>query len=85
LGLYSATQFLIYPLTLAAAIFFNWWLALIVFAVKLIVQGYIFNKTMKRLNEDDLWPMFIVLDFWMCIYYIMFLPALFKRPKKKWK
>jgi glycosyltransferase involved in cell wall biosynthesis len=85
LGLYSATQFLMYPLAIAAAIFFNWWLALIVFAVKLIVQGYIFNKTMKRLNEDDLWPMFIVLDFWMCIYYIMFLPALFKRPKKKWK
>jgi len=85
LGLYSATQFLIYPLTLVSIIFFNWWLPLIVFAIRLIVQGYIFNKTMKRLNEADLFPMYPLLDMWMCIYYLMFLPALFKRPKKKWK
>jgi glycosyltransferase involved in cell wall biosynthesis len=85
LGLYSATQFLIYPFALASIIFFNWWLSLIVFAVRLIVQAFVFNKTMKRLNEADLFPMFPLLDMWMCLYYIMFLPALFKRPQKKWK
>jgi hypothetical protein len=40
---------------------------------------------MKRLHEGDLFTMYPLLDMWMCIYYLMFLPALFKRPKKKWK
>lgn len=84
LGLYSATQFLIYPLLIVAAIFFNWWIALIVFGVRLIVQSFIYFKTMKKLNESDLFPMFLVFELWMCIYYILFLPALFRRPKKSW-
>jgi glycosyltransferase involved in cell wall biosynthesis len=83
LGLYSATQFLIYPLTIAA-LFYNWWLALLVFSLRLIVQAFIFNKTMKKLNEADLFPLFVLLDMWMCVYYLMFLPAVFKKPKKKW-
>lgn len=83
LGLYSATQFLMYPLTIAA-LFYNWWLTLLVFSIRLIVQAFIFNKTMKKLNEADLFPMFVLFDMWMCAYYLMFLPALIKQPKKKW-
>ncbi len=85
LGVYAATQFLTYPLLIVAAISYCWWLALSVFILRVIVQAVVFNKTMKKLNEQDLWPMFIVLDMWMCLYYLMFIPALFKRPKNKWK
>jgi glycosyltransferase involved in cell wall biosynthesis len=84
LGLYSLTQFLIYPLFIVTAIFFNWWLALIIFAVRLIVQGFIYFKTMKKLNESDLFPLFIFFELWMCIYYVLFLPALFRKAKKSW-
>ena len=85
LGLYSSTQFLTYPLLIVCAIWFNWWIALSVFAIRLIVQAIVFKKVMRKLNEDDLWPYFLVLDMWMCLYYLMFLPALFKKPKNKWK
>ncbi|HEX8331970.1 MAG TPA: glycosyltransferase [Segetibacter sp.] len=85
LGLYSATQFLTYPLAIASAIVFNWWMVLSVFAIRLIVQSIIFYKTMRKLNEKDLFPMFLLLDMWMCLYYLLFLPALFKQPKNKWK
>ncbi|MCW3115702.1 MAG: glycosyltransferase [Segetibacter sp.] len=84
LGLYSATQFLVYPLFIIAAIFFNWWIALSVFAVRLIVQGFIYFKTMKKLNESDLFPLFLLFELWMCVYYVLFLPALFRKAKKSW-
>jgi glycosyltransferase involved in cell wall biosynthesis len=84
LGGYSATQFLVYPLTIVAAIMFSWWIALLVFVVRLGVQAFIYSKTMKKLNEADLFPYFLVFEIWMCFYYLIFLPALFKKPKKKW-
>lgn len=84
LGLYSATQFLVYPLFIIAAIFFNWWIALSVFAFRLIVQAFIYFKTMKKLNEFDLFPLFLLFELWMCVYYVLFLPALFKKAKKSW-
>lgn len=83
LGLYSATQFLTYPFFIVA-LFFNWWLALIFFGTRLIVQAFIYFKTMKKLNESDLFPMFLLFELWMCIYYVIFLPALFKKAKKSW-
>lgn len=85
LGLYSATQFLMYPLFVVAAIFFSWKLAVIVFTLRLLVQGFIYFKTMKKLNEADLFPMFLFYDLWMSVYYLIFLPAIFKKPKKAWK
>ena len=85
LGSYSATQFLTYPLVVATAITFNWWMALSLFLVRLLIQAFIFYRCMKKLNEQDLFPMFFLLDLWMCLYYLLFLPALFKQPKNKWK
>lgn len=85
LGVYSLTQFLVYPLAIAAAIFFNWWLALSLFGLRLIVQGFVYYKTMDRLNEKDLWAIYPLLDIWMCVYYIFFVPALFKKPKRNWR
>lgn len=84
LGFYSATQFLVYPLVIATALFYSWWLALAVFGFRLLLQGFIYYKTMNRLNEKDLWPLFPILDVWMCVYYLAFVPALFKKPKRAW-
>ncbi len=84
LGLYSVTQFLVYPMLIAAAILFNWWIALLVFGVRLFLQGFIYYKAMNRLNEKDLWPLFPLFDVWMCFYYVAFFPALFKKAKMNW-
>ena len=84
LGIYSATQFLVYPLVIISAIFFNWWMALSVFAIRLVVQSVVYYKTMKKLNEADLYPWFLFFELWMCIYYIVFLPSLFRKPKRTW-
>ena len=84
LGLYSAAQFLFYPLVITAAIFFNWWIVLSVFGVKIFLQATLYFKTMKKLNELDLFPLFIFFEIWICIYYLIFLPALIKKTKKTW-
>lgn len=84
LGLYAATQFLIYPFFIFAAIFFNWWMALIIFSIRLMVQAFVYFKTMKKLNESDLFPLFFVFELWMCLYYLLFLPSLFRKAKKSW-
>ncbi len=84
LTMYSSTQFLVYPLFVLSIIFFNWWIACSLFAARLIVQSIIYFKTMKKLNESDLFPFFFLFEIWMCIYYILFLPSLFRKPKKTW-
>lgn len=84
LGLYFISQFLFYPLLAAAIIFFDWRYALGVFGLRLIVQGYILFKSMKKMGEKDLWPWFLFLDLWMFIYYLIFAPALVRKPRKSW-
>lgn len=85
LGLYSFSHIMIYPLLLISIIFFNWWMPLIAFGVRAIVQGVIWYKGMKKLNEEDLFPFFLLFDAWMFIYYILFAPALWKKPRNTWK
>jgi glycosyltransferase involved in cell wall biosynthesis len=84
LALYTVTQFLFYPFLAAALIFHIWWWSLIVLGVKWIVQGIIWNRSMKKLDESDLFPLFLFWDMWMFFYYILFLPSLWKKPKKNW-
>jgi glycosyltransferase involved in cell wall biosynthesis len=84
LGLYFSTQFIYYPLFVATAIFFDWRLALIPFGVRLILQAFVLKKAMKKMGEADLWPWFIFLDMWMFLYYIIFAPALWRKPQNKW-
>lgn len=84
LGLYFATQFLFYPLLAASFIFFDWRLVLGVFGLRLLVQAIILRKSMHKLGEGDLWPWFLFLDMWMFFYYLIFAPALWRRPKKGW-
>ncbi len=58
--------------------------ALAVLGLRLLVQAIILHKSMKKLNESDLWPMFIFFDIWMFFYYIFSVPSLWQRPKQNW-
>ena len=85
LGLYALSQFLFYPLLILSCIFYNWQYALIGFGARFIIQALVYSKTMKKLNEKDLFPLFLFFDIWMFFYYIIFTPALIKKPKPTWK
>jgi glycosyltransferase involved in cell wall biosynthesis len=84
LGLYFATQFAYYPLLAATILLYDWRYALAVFGIRFLVQAFILYKAMKKMGEKDLWPWFIFLDMWMFFYYIIFAPALWKRPRHNW-
>jgi hypothetical protein len=84
LGLYFSTQFIYYPLFVAGMIFFDWRWMLIVFAVRLLLQGFVWHRAMKKMGEKDLWPLYVFLDMWMFFYYIIFAPALWRRPARHW-
>ncbi len=84
LGLYSFTQFLFYPLLIVTALLYDWRLALAGLALRWLILGFVFYKAMIKMNEKDLWSWFIFFDLWMVIYYILFLPALWKKPRRSW-
>jgi hypothetical protein len=83
LGSYSFTHLLFYPLFIIS-LFYNWRLALPVFGLRLLVQGYIYYKAMKKLQEEDLFAWWWLLDIWMFAYYIIFAPTLWKKPRPNW-
>ncbi|HVK96550.1 MAG TPA: glycosyltransferase family 2 protein, partial [Flavisolibacter sp.] len=84
LGLYTGTLFLYYPLFILSLVFYDWQLALIPFAARMIVQAWIWYKSMQKLGEKDLFPLFILWDVWQFIYFIIFAPSLIKKPKNSW-
>jgi glycosyltransferase involved in cell wall biosynthesis len=84
LGMYAATLFLFYPLFILSLIFFDWRWALIPFALRLLVQGAVLKKAMKKLQESDLWRWFLFFDIWMFVYYFIFAPALWRKPQNRW-
>ncbi len=85
LGLYAFSHFLFYPLLAASIIFYCWWLALSVFGLRFITQAIVNHKTMKKLNEQDLFPIFWLLDIWQFFYYLIFSVTLIKKPRSTWK
>jgi glycosyltransferase involved in cell wall biosynthesis len=84
LGLYAASHALFYPL-LIISLFFDWQVALSLYGVRLIVQGIVFQKSMRRLGEEDLFPWWWLLDIWMFLYYLIFSSAIWKKPPTSWK
>ena len=84
LGLYTGSFILFYPLFIASLFLFDWRFALIPFIIRLITQAIIWKKAMKKLEEGDLFPLFIFWDLWLFFYYIIFAPALWRKPKKTW-
>jgi glycosyltransferase involved in cell wall biosynthesis len=84
LGAYLATQFLFYPLFVLSILFYDWRFAVGVFALRLISQAIVLYRSMKKMGENDLWPWFLIFDIWMFFYYIIFAPALWRKPKRTW-
>jgi glycosyltransferase involved in cell wall biosynthesis len=84
LGLYTFTLFLFYPLFVASLIWFDWRWSLIPLGLRLLALGIVWNKAMKRLDEKDLFPLFLFWDIGMFFYYLLFAPALWRRPRKSW-
>lgn len=84
LALYSLSQFFYYPLLVSCFLLYNWKWVLLVFAVRFLLQAFVFYKSMKKLNEADLWPLFLLFDIWMFFYYIIFAPSLWKKPRVSW-
>ena len=84
LGLYTASFVFFYPLFALSMIFFDWRWPLIAFIIRLVTQAVIWKKAMKKLDEEDLFKWFFLWDIWMFFYYIIFVPALWKKPKKTW-
>jgi glycosyltransferase involved in cell wall biosynthesis len=84
LGLYSVSYILFYPL-LIVSLFYDWRVALSLYIIRLIVQGLVFNKTMRRLGEEDLFPWWWLLDIWMFAYYLIFSSTIWKKPRQNWK
>src|SRR6185436_15605330 len=80
LGLYSVSQFLFFPFLVLSILFYDWQWALILFGFRFLLQALILYKAMKKMGESDLWPWFLFLDMWMFFYYIIFAPALWKKP-----
>lgn len=85
LGLYSLSQFLFYPLLIASAFFYRWDYSLLIFGVRFLVQLIVFGITTRKLGEKDLYLWFPLFDLWMFVYYILFLPALLRKPRNTWK
>lgn len=84
LGLQSLTHLLFYPLLIASLIVYDWRIALGVFAVRTITQAIVYYKTMHRLDEKDLFAWYWFFDIWMFVYYCIFAPALWRRPRNNW-
>lgn len=85
LGLYALTHFLFYPLFVLCLIKCNAAPALVVFLARLIMQAFVFYRSMKILNERDLFVWFVFLDIWMFFYYTLFSFSIIKRPSRSWK
>lgn len=84
LGLYSLTHCLFYPLLVVSILFYDWRYALGIFLVRSITQFIVYRKAMLRLQEKDLVAWWWLLDIWMFVYYCIFAPAIWRKPRKNW-
>lgn len=88
LALHSISHILFYPAFILSLLYppsIGWSFILIVFGIRFIVQGIIYYRCMKKLGESDLFPFWWLLDFWMIGYYIIFAPAIWKKPRAEWR
>jgi hypothetical protein len=59
-------------------------ITLYVFAARIIVQAVVWKLSLRKLGEQDLfwycWPLEVLL----CLYYLVFFPALIRKQKIRW-
>lgn len=84
LGMYSFSSFLVYPLFVASLFLYDWRIVSGVFAARFITQGIIYYKSMKKLDEKDLFAWWWLFDIWMFFYYLIFANSLWKKPRQTW-
>ncbi len=86
LGLYAISHFLFFPLFAVALCWsgHHYYWVLGVFGLRLLVQAIVLYPAMKKLGEQDLFPLFWLLDLWMFFYYLLFSFSLIKKPRPSW-
>jgi len=85
LALYAISQFLLYPLLIAALIISKEYILLAsLWGARFLIQGVVLRITMKKLNELDLWPWYLFFDIWSVFYYLFTLHSVWKAPNKNW-
>jgi glycosyltransferase involved in cell wall biosynthesis len=84
LGVYMTSHFLLYPLMAAALITADWRWVLGIWGIRFLIQGFVFFKSMNKLGEKDLFPLFWLWDVWMFFYYLIFISAIWKKPRNQW-
>ena len=84
LGLYSLSQFLFYPAFVGAILLFDWRIVAGVFLIRMISYFTVYTKALKKLDEADLTAWLLLMDIWQFFYYIIFAPALWKKPRPTW-
>jgi glycosyltransferase involved in cell wall biosynthesis len=84
LGIYMISHFLFYPMLVISWLTFDWRWVLGILIFKYLVQFLVFFKSMKKLGEADLFPLIILWDIWMFFYYLLFMSAIWKKPKTQW-
>jgi glycosyltransferase involved in cell wall biosynthesis len=84
LGLYTSSQFLFYPAFVGAMLLSDWRITAGLFLVRMISFFSIYTKALKKLDEADLSAWLLFLDVWQFLYYLIFAPALWKKPRPTW-
>ncbi len=84
LGLYSVSQFLFYPAFIGSLLLFDWRIVCGVFLLRMISYFTVYPKALKKLDERDLTAWLLLMDIWQFFYYIIFAPALWKKPRPTW-
>ena len=88
LTLYSISHILFYPAFVTSLLYppvFGWQWILAPFLMRFLVQAFVYYRCMKKLGESDLFPFWWLLDIWMIGYYIIFAPAIWKKPRAEWR
>lgn len=85
LGLFSVSQFLFYPLFILALFYRPFiYYTIGVFILRLIISCIIWSGSLKKLNEKNLFWYCLPLEMLMLLYYLIFTPALIRKPKQRW-
>ncbi|WP_344979596.1 glycosyltransferase [Compostibacter hankyongensis] len=86
LGLFTFTQFWFYPLLVLALFYRPFFLiTLYILAGRLLVQGLVYAGSLRKLGEKDLFLYCWLFDVLLFLYYIVFAPAVYFKPKMRWK